>query len=76
MFRWYVIALAALALLLLVAGLLALILPEEYEGSEIYNIDEMHTIRMLDVVGAALLAAGCTAAWLAGLSWQRRIHGS
>jgi hypothetical protein len=76
MFKWYVIVLAALALLLLVAGLLALILPEDYEGPEIYRIDNMHSIRMLDVLGGLLVIAGCSAAWFAGLIWQRRAHGS
>jgi hypothetical protein len=76
MFRWYVIVLAALAVLLLVAGLVALILPEDYEGPEIYGIDEMHSIRLLDLLGGLLLIVGCSAAWFAGLMWQRRTHGS
>ncbi|MGD2176951.1 MAG: hypothetical protein PVG71_03920 [Anaerolineae bacterium] len=76
MFRWYVILLAALAVLLLVGGLLALILPEDYEGPEIYRIDRMHAIRILDLLGALLLIMGCAASWLAGLIWQRRAHGS
>jgi hypothetical protein len=76
MFKWYVIVLAALAVLLLVAGLLALILPEDYEGAEIYRVDEMHSIRMLDLLGGLLLTAGCSMAWFAGLMWQRRAHGS
>jgi hypothetical protein len=76
MFKWYVIVLAALAVLLLIAGLLALILPEEYEGPEIYRIDRMHSIRMLDLLGGLLLIAGSGTAWFAGLMWQRRAHGS
>jgi hypothetical protein len=76
MFKWYVIALAALAVLLLVAGLLALILPEDYEGPEIYRFDKMHSIRVLDLLGGTLVIAGCGAAWFAGLVWQRRAHGS
>jgi hypothetical protein len=76
MFKWYVIVLAALAMLLLFAGLLALILPEDYEGPEIYQIDKMHSIRRLDLLGGLLLIAGCGTAWFAGLLWQRRAHGS
>jgi hypothetical protein len=68
--------LAVLALLLLLAGLLALILPEDYEGPEVYSIDAMHSIRLLDLVGAVLLIMGCGAAWVAGLFWQRRARGS
>jgi hypothetical protein len=76
MFKWYVVVLAALAVLLLIAGLLALILPEGYEGPEIYRFDKMHAIRMLDALGGLLLLGGCAAAWFAGLMWQRRAHGS
>jgi hypothetical protein len=75
-FKWYVILLAALAVLLLTAGLLALILPDDYEGPEIYRIDRMHSIRMLDLLGGLLLIVGCGAAWCAGLTWQRRARGS
>jgi hypothetical protein len=76
MLKWYVTVLAALGVLLLVAGMLALILPEDYEGPEIYRIDKMHSIRILDLLGGLLLTAGCGAAWFAGLIWQRRVHGS
>jgi hypothetical protein len=76
MFKWYVILLAAVAVSLLTAGLLALILPEDYEGPEIYRIDRMHSIRMLDLLGSLLLLVGCVTAWFAGLLWQRRARGS
>lgn len=76
MYKWRVILLAALALFLLLAGLLALILPEDYEGREIYRIDRMHAIRFLDVLGGVLLAFGCVAAWSAGAVWQRRVNAS
>jgi len=76
MFRWYVIVLAALAVLLLVAGLLALILPEDYEGQEIYRFDRMHTLRSLDLLGALLLFVGCITAWAAGVLWQRKVDAS
>lgn len=71
MHKWYVMTLAALAVLLLVAGMVALILPDTYEGREIYRIDKMHSIRILDVAGGLLLVAGCATAWTAGLIWQR-----
>jgi alkylation response protein AidB-like acyl-CoA dehydrogenase len=73
MFRWYVIVLAALAVLLLIAGLLALILPEDYEGREIYRLDKLHAIRLLDLLGGVLVIAGCIAAWVAGAIWQRKV---
>jgi drug/metabolite transporter (DMT)-like permease len=76
MHKWYIITLAALAVLLLVAGMLALILPDAYEGREIYRIDKMHSIRTLDVAGGVLLVVGCATAWAAGLVWQRRTYDS
>ncbi len=69
-----VVLLATLAVLLLLAGMIALILPDAYEGQEIYRINEMHAIRVLDLVGAALLAIGSAVAWAAGLAWQRRTY--
>lgn len=76
MFKWYVIVLAALAVLLLLAGLLALILPEDYEGREIYQIDNLHAIRLLDALGGLLILAGCITAWAAGLLWQLQVDAS
>lgn len=73
MFKWYVVILAAIAVLLLIAGLLALILPEDYEGREIYRIDRLHAVRLLDLLGGALLLVGSLAAWLAGVTWQRNV---
>ncbi|MBS3783984.1 MAG: hypothetical protein KGY78_06040 [Anaerolineae bacterium] len=73
MLEWYVVVLAALAVLLLIGGLLALILPEDYEGQEIYRLDEMHAIRELDLLGGVLLVTGSIAAWAAGAVWQRRV---
>jgi hypothetical protein len=72
-FKRYVVIIAALAVLLLIAGLLALILPEGYEGREIYQLDRLHAIRLLDLLGGILLVVGCFAAWIAGLIWQRKV---
>lgn len=71
-----VVVLAALAVLLLIAGLLALIVPEAYEGQEIYRVDRMHAVRVLDLLGGALLLGGCAAAWTAGIVWQRKVDGT
>jgi len=76
MFQWRVILLAALAVLLLVAGLWILILPDSYEGQVFYSFDEGHSIRALDVLGMVLLALGCGVAWSAGALWQRRMYAS
>lgn len=73
MFKWYVVVLATLAVLLLVGGLFALILPEDYEGQEIYRIDRMHAVRLLDLLGGVLLLLGSVVAWVAGVTWQRNV---
>jgi hypothetical protein len=74
MLQWRVILLAALAVLLLVAGLVALILPDPYEGGVLYRLDEQHTFRLLDGIALGLLVLGCAVAWIAGIVWHRRMH--
>ncbi len=76
MLQWRVILLAVLAVLLLLAGLTALILPDPYEGPLLYHLDAEHSIRAFDVLGGVLLALGCAVAWSAGAIWQRRMHAS
>ena len=76
MLQWRVILLAVLAVLLLLTGLLALVLPDPYEGPVFYHLDEQHAVRALDALGAVLLALGCAVAWSAGALWQRRMYGS
>ncbi len=76
MLQWRVILLAALALLLLVGGLMSLALPDSYEGLELYHFDEEHAIRALDILGAVLIVLGCVVAWSAGTLWQRRMYAS
>jgi len=69
---WRVLLLSAVAFLILLVGLLALALPDPYEGGVVYALDTTHAIRALDVVGLALLTVGGATAWGAGLLWQRR----
>jgi len=76
MIKWFVPALAAFAVLFLVTGMVALVLPEDYEGQEVYRIDRMHAVRILDVLGGLLLLVGCITAWCAGLVWQRHMRDS
>jgi hypothetical protein len=76
MFQWQVILLAALAVLLLLGGLFALILPDPQEGPTLYRFDEQHTVRALDILGVILLAVGCALAWSAGALWQRQMYAS
>ncbi|MBL7062658.1 MAG: hypothetical protein ISS49_00435 [Anaerolineae bacterium] len=68
-----VIIMAALAVLLLLAGLAALILPDPYEGP-VYLLNAGHAISALDGLGVVLLTLGCAVAWGAGLVWQRWMY--
>jgi drug/metabolite transporter (DMT)-like permease len=74
MLQWQVILLAALAVLLLIAGLVILILPDTLEGPVVKQIDGAHAIRAFDVLGSVLLALGCALSWSAGALWQRRMY--
>ena len=74
--QWRVTLLAVLAVLLVLGGLLALILPDLYEGPVLYRFDEQHSIRALDILGIVLLTLGCALAWSAGALWQRRMYAS
>jgi hypothetical protein len=73
-YQWRVIALSAFAVLLLLAGFLALTLPDSYEGRVLYVVDEQHAICALDGLGGLLLILGCLLAWGAGVIWQRRMY--
>jgi hypothetical protein len=74
--QWRVILLASVAVILLLGGLASLILPAPYEGGELLQIDDEHTIHVLDGLGLLLLVLGCAAAWGAGVLWQRRMYAS
>lgn len=70
---WRVLGLSASGVLVLLAGLLALGLPDAYEGQVLYALDATHSVRTLDAVGLALLVVGSILVWGAGLLWQRRV---
>ncbi len=74
MFQWQITLLAVLAVLLLLAGLVSLILPDSYEGPEFHRFDAQHAVRALDALGGFLLIVGCGVAWSTGFLWQRRMY--
>ena len=76
MLYWRVLVLASLAVLLQLAGLVALTLPTPFEGAILYMLDEQHSISRLDGIGVLLLGLGCLIALSAGLAWQRRVYAS
>jgi hypothetical protein len=71
---WRVMGLATVSLLLVLAGLAALIAPPRHEGPLLIELDDDHTVHLLDGVGAALIVVGSGAAWAAGVAWQRRVY--
>lgn len=71
MLQWRVIVLASLAVLLILAGLMALTVPDAYEGAVLYTVDEQHAVSKLDGIGLAILALGCLVAWAAAVTWRR-----
>jgi hypothetical protein len=73
-FQWRVIALATLAVLLMLAGLTALILPGRLEGAVLYDVDGEHAVTTLDGLGVLLLVLGSLIALEAGVIWQRRMN--
>lgn len=66
--RWV----AALALVTLFLGLLALAVPDSYEGPLIVTLDAEHAVRALDLFGGLLVLGATALAWGVGLAWQRR----
>jgi len=70
---WLVTFLAAVAFIMLLAGLLLLALPDPYEGGILYSFDPDHSVRDLDGVGVLLVAVGILTAWGAGVLWQRKM---
>ncbi|HEY76949.1 MAG TPA: hypothetical protein G4O00_12400 [Thermoflexia bacterium] len=68
-----IILLSILALFLLLAGLVALALPDPYEGQVLYEMDPAHSIRTVDVGELGLVLIGGLVAWGAGWLWQRRM---
>ena len=66
--RWV----AALALVTLSLGLLALAVPDAYEGPLIVALDAEHAVRAMDLFGGLLIIGATALAWGVGLAWQRR----
>jgi hypothetical protein len=71
-FKWGVRIFVILALVMLVAGLVVLALPDEVEGQQLIQLDDTHSVRVADVVGAAMAAGGALLAWVTVLAWQRK----
>jgi len=70
--EWSLRIAAVLAVLILLAGLIVLALPDEMEGKQLVRLDDTHSLRVADVVGAVMVAGGALLAWAAVLTWQRK----
>ncbi len=64
-------AAAALALALLILGLLVLAVGDQYEGPVVLALDAQHALRALDVAGSVLIAGAIVLAWGVALIWER-----
>ena len=70
---WRVVFLSTASFLVILTGLVALALPDPYEGVVLYTFDADHAVRILDLIGLLLLGLGGALAWSAALIWQRRV---
>jgi hypothetical protein len=64
--------LSAIALGLLLVGLVALAVPDAYEGARLVMLGPTRDVRTADVVGCILLAVGTMLAWGTAFTWQWR----
>jgi len=64
--------LALLALMLVLLGLAAIALPNALSGPVVWSFDKSHGLRLADVIGMALAAAGSVLTWIISLIWQWR----
>ena len=70
--EWGVRLATLLALLIVIAGLLVLALPDAREGPELVKLDATHSLRVADFIGAGMVAAGIIFVWVIVLAWQRK----
>ncbi len=64
--------LAAVALALLLLGLVALAVADPYEGPLVVSFDAQHSLRALDLLGGLVIAGATALTWMVALTWQRR----
>ncbi|MGC9393699.1 MAG: hypothetical protein ACP5J4_02455 [Anaerolineae bacterium] len=72
--NWPVIALSAAGVFLILLGLMALALPETYEGFYVWQLSSEHAFYLMDVVGVLFLALGVILNWLGGAFWKSQMR--
>jgi hypothetical protein len=72
--HWMVIALSGVGVLFILLGLMALALPDTYEGIYVWQLNSEYTFRLMDVVGVFVLALGVLLNWLGGVLWKSQMR--
>ena len=72
--HWLVIALSGAGVLFILLGLMALALPDTYEGAYVWQLNSEHTFYLMDVVGVFVLALGVILNWLGGALWKSQMR--
>lgn len=73
-YNWLVLALSGAGVIFILLGLMALALPETYEGIYILHLDSQHSFRLMDVVGVFVLGMGVILNWLGGALWKYQMR--
>jgi drug/metabolite transporter (DMT)-like permease len=74
--EWATRLIIILALLIIIAGLVVLALPDTMEGDVIIRLDDTHSLHAADMIGAILVGLGALLTWVTVWAWQhKRIQG-
>ena len=57
----------------MILGLLALALPTGLEGMQLWQIDEQHTLYVMDLAGVFVLILGYILTWLGSKFWNHYV---
>lgn len=72
--NWLVIALSGAGVLFILLGLMALALPDTYEGAFVWQLNSEHTLYLMDIVGVLALILGVILNWLGGALWKSQMR--
>ncbi|MEJ5312231.1 MAG: hypothetical protein WHX52_20905 [Anaerolineae bacterium] len=72
--NWMVVALSGAGVLFILLGLMALALPDTYEGAFVWQLDSGHTLYLMDIVGVLALILGVILNWLGGALWKSQMR--
>lgn len=72
--NWLVIALSGAGVLFILLGLMALALPDTYEGTFVWQLNSEHSLYLMDIVGVLVLFLGVILNWLGGALWKSQMR--